>query len=369
MEPGNVIDRIYECAATDEGWSDLLERIADLAGGETAWLVFSAPALRMNTVIAPRSDPDIIAEYESSWWSHDPTRKVAFAAPVGRIITLADVGKEQFKASTFHNEFWRRSGHACERLASNLLSVSGMTASVGLQPSRTCESIEPELIRTFALLVPHLIRAASIRFRMRELELETALARSVSRSGAVLVDADCRVLVADDCARAIISQTSATSIDNGHLVLASADDTVRLHCLVRSCVQRTGANLRGGCVFGTQAAGRPLRIDVMPYVETAPAFVPGFVAIPPPAAMVVLSDPQARRQEMLEDLRSRFGLTEAEGAVALELLDGDGRTAAAERLGITLSTVRTHMMHIFAKMGVNSQAALVGRIGSLGLRH
>jgi hypothetical protein len=251
MESGDVIDRIYECAATDEGWSDLLERIADLAGGETAWLVFSAPALRMNAVIAPRSAPDVIAEYESCWWSHDPTRKVAFDAPVGRIITLADIGKEQFKASTFYNEFWRRSGHACERLASNLLSVSGMTASFGLQPSRTSDSIEPELIRTFALLVPHLIRAASIRFRMRELKLETALARCVSRPGAVLVDADCRVLVADDCARAILSQTSVTSIVNGHLVLACADETARLHRLVRSCVQRSGTNLRGGCVLGS----------------------------------------------------------------------------------------------------------------------
>ena len=191
MDLDNVIDRIYECAATDEGWGGLLECIADLAGGETSWLVFSAPALRMNTVIAPRSDPAIIAEYESYWWRHDPTREVAFGARVGRITTLADTRKDRFVASAFHNEFWRRSGHACERLSSNLFCSSGMTVSIGLQPSRTIDSIEPRLVRTFTLLVPHLIRAAHIRCRMRELELETALARRISRPGALLVDADC----------------------------------------------------------------------------------------------------------------------------------------------------------------------------------
>ncbi|WP_416067332.1 response regulator transcription factor [Rhizobium sp. ZK1] len=66
--------------------------------------------------------------------------------------------------------------------------------------------------------------------------------------------------------------------------------------------------------------------------------------------------------EAKEFLRARFGLTKAEADVALEILKGDGRTAAAARLGITPATVRAHLSHIFAKIGVRRQAELVRRL-------
>ncbi|HLW26409.1 MAG TPA: helix-turn-helix transcriptional regulator, partial [Kiloniellales bacterium] len=54
-----------------------------------------------------------------------------------------------------------------------------------------------------------------------------------------------------------------------------------------------------------------------------------------------------------------FGLTAAEAELALEIMRGDGREAAAARLGITVATVRTHLLHIFEKTGVHRQAELV----------
>ncbi|TWS97615.1 helix-turn-helix transcriptional regulator [Reyranella sp. CPCC 100927] len=59
-------------------------------------------------------------------------------------------------------------------------------------------------------------------------------------------------------------------------------------------------------------------------------------------------------------LRRRFRLTPAEAKVALQLTKGDGRLAVANRLGITLATVSTHLRHIFAKTGTHRQAELVG---------
>ncbi|SEI15229.1 regulatory protein, luxR family [Rhizobium tibeticum] len=42
----------------------------------------------------------------------------------------------------------------------------------------------------------------------------------------------------------------------------------------------------------------------------------------------------------------------------MEILKGDGRAAAGVRLGITASTVRAHLSHIFEKTGVRRQAEL-----------
>jgi DNA-binding CsgD family transcriptional regulator len=58
-------------------------------------------------------------------------------------------------------------------------------------------------------------------------------------------------------------------------------------------------------------------------------------------------------------LRSRFGLTAGEARVALEMTSAEGRAAAAQRLGVSVATLKTHLVRIFEKTGVSRQAELV----------
>jgi DNA-binding CsgD family transcriptional regulator len=78
-----------------------------------------------------------------------------------------------------------------------------------------------------------------------------------------------------------------------------------------------------------------------------------------PAAIILIEDQEKERHSWKMRLRSEFGLTAAEAELALEIMRGDGREAAAARLGITVATVRTHLLHIFEKTGVHRQAELV----------
>jgi DNA-binding CsgD family transcriptional regulator len=73
----------------------------------------------------------------------------------------------------------------------------------------------------------------------------------------------------------------------------------------------------------------------------------------------MITDPERGKRARKEDLRRKFGLTPAEADVALKILKGDGRQAAAARLGIAATTVRAHLSHIFEKTGVRRQAELV----------
>jgi DNA-binding CsgD family transcriptional regulator len=68
----------------------------------------------------------------------------------------------------------------------------------------------------------------------------------------------------------------------------------------------------------------------------------------------------------VESLRDRFGFTRAEATFALEIMKGDGRQAAANRLGISLGTARSHLSSIFDKTGSRHQAELVLLCGSDG---
>ncbi len=63
--------------------------------------------------------------------------------------------------------------------------------------------------------------------------------------------------------------------------------------------------------------------------------------------------------DQIDNLGHRFGLTRAEAILALEICKGDGREAAAQRCGISVSTAHTHLNRIFSKTGTRRQAELV----------
>jgi DNA-binding CsgD family transcriptional regulator len=77
------------------------------------------------------------------------------------------------------------------------------------------------------------------------------------------------------------------------------------------------------------------------------------------AAIVLVFDPEAEMRTSVERWREQFGFTPAEANFAREIAKGDGRQAAADRLGITVGTARSHLSSIFDKTGVRHQPELV----------
>lgn len=70
--------------------------------------------------------------------------------------------------------------------------------------------------------------------------------------------------------------------------------------------------------------------------------------------------------ERLSVAKSVFGLSDGQMALAHRIVSGDNLTSAAEALGISKNTVRTHLSRIYEKTGINSQTALVRTLLSVG---
>jgi DNA-binding CsgD family transcriptional regulator len=64
----------------------------------------------------------------------------------------------------------------------------------------------------------------------------------------------------------------------------------------------------------------------------------------------------------LADLERVFGLTSSENRILIELLDGSAAEAIAIRAGGSIETVRSHIRHIYGKVGVGSREALFSRV-------
>jgi DNA-binding CsgD family transcriptional regulator len=79
-------------------------------------------------------------------------------------------------------------------------------------------------------------------------------------------------------------------------------------------------------------------------------------------AAVVIKDPHARLHASTSsrrELAELYGLTRAEERLLHFILDGLGLFEAAERLGVSRNTARTHMKRIYAKTGTHRQAELM----------
>ena len=61
-------------------------------------------------------------------------------------------------------------------------------------------------------------------------------------------------------------------------------------------------------------------------------------------------------------IQRSLGLTETQARIARQLADGSDLPAIADQLGVSLSTVRTHLRSIYTRTGANSQARLVSRV-------
>jgi DNA-binding CsgD family transcriptional regulator len=72
-----------------------------------------------------------------------------------------------------------------------------------------------------------------------------------------------------------------------------------------------------------------------------------------------ITEPEQTALVRNEWLRHDIGLTPAEVRFTREILKGDGLQAAADRLGISVTTARTHLAHVFGKTGARRQAELV----------
>ena len=60
----------------------------------------------------------------------------------------------------------------------------------------------------------------------------------------------------------------------------------------------------------------------------------------------------------IERIRSAYGLTVREAQIALEIAYGKTDHEMAQTMGVAFSTIRTHINHLYGKLGVRNRAAL-----------
>jgi DNA-binding CsgD family transcriptional regulator len=219
------------------------------------------------------------------------------------------------------------------------------------------------------LLAPHLHRAAEINMRLSETRLTvTGSAEALNRLAqpTMILGTDCTVLFMNTAAEEIVAGGDGLSVQHGILTAADRAQNTQFRRIVAGAAQDGTAGVPTGTLrLHRPSLRRPFSILAAPLRRR-----PDWLAVSPSAAIVFVIDPERSLTIAPAYLRQAHGLTPAEAAVTLKVLRGRGLQAAANELGISLSTTRTHLQHVFEKTHTRRQAELVRLIveGQSGLR-
>jgi len=354
-ELAGLIAAIYEAGVDFGRWPNVLEHMAAAFDAPSAAMVRQGLTPSEAWAMASRLDPSFARDYIDHYHSVNPIWRRSASAPAGTIQTDSMImPRPELARTEFFNDFLVP--QECGGLLSAVALVEdGRQTVIAVHARR---EVQDEEIALYRLLTPHLRRAVDINVRLSAASINHSAAIGVVDrldEGVLFVDESARVVFANPAAEALMDDAEAGLRRSGGVLQAAAlSETAALHAAIARCAGPD--HRRGAALSLSRGPDRsPLAVRVAPVVNNLPSWMTGRR----PVAIITVSDPSRQAKPAARQLQDQFGLTRAQAALAIEILAGDGIQAAADRLGVTRATARTHLARIFEKTGANRQAELV----------
>ncbi len=343
----------------------MLAQLAAVSGGRVAGLIDSGRA--RITVCSVGVDSAAINAYNKHYYRIDPIASAVVRKPVGTLVTHRDVvSKTWFRRTEFYND-WARPNEFGDCAMVTLFRDQTRAAVFALAAHERTDAFDDEALDLLRQLIPHLQRAIQVTLKMADLDVLHSAgfeALDCLSEGVVLADSTARIVFANRAAEAMLERADGIGVEVSGLCAASSAQTTALHRLIALSARRGNVAEAGGSLQLERPSGRrPLSVTVAPMRrETA------WCSMAPPMAIVFVADPEQDGVLSQSRLRALYGMTGTEAAVAGLISKGTGVKAAARKLGIAPSTVRTHLHRVFKKTETKRQAELahlVNQVASL----
>ncbi len=356
-----TVGAIYDAALDRSLWFPALERICAYLGSRTA-------VINSYDVLDRNPPWDVVIGYDRNWLKLLQDRYQVMNPYMAQVTELACgeadycSGRADYQAileTPFYREWLKPQGLSDGAV---LVIDKTMTTISTLVSVRSEDEglFTPEVYEKFSLLFPHLRRSILIGRTISQLEGEKAeIAGVLDRltTGVLVLGASGRILRTNAAADAMLD--TQTPIDRW-------DDRLRLpSSAVQPALDRALAAMTGGdAAAGDKGVSIPLRGGARPdfLLHVLPLDIRRRHAIHADRDAIAVAFVRAAvsgHAEAIAQLAARSGLTRREEAVLQALVDIGGVPMVAEVLGISQTTVRTHVTRIFDKTGVRRQADLI----------
>lgn len=361
------VRRIYAAGENPEKWQDCAE-FAGSAFGHGGAIFFRISKLDGSSDVFASSNVQGVDEFvEEKKAAIDPRVSFVFENPGIKIWHDYECFRGQRAEHFEYNHWlWKTMPHA-QLFGFSVWEPEGDVTALSIVPYGD-ENFEfrTETLNALKLLEPHVTAA----FRMnRRLGLAAAAWDLLDRitSGAVVLDAEGRVLAVNSAAEEMSALRDGLEIGANGLRAALAAETRALQIAFDAA--RTVAGLAELTPEALQRAPLPIRVSRpsgrAPFVVSfAPSPTPGLFSIGAETPVVIALIADLASESLLDPaaLTSVFGFSEAEARVASLLSTNCSVEQIAERLGVSINTVRFHLRGCFRKSGAKTQAELVAML-------
>ena len=211
--------------------------------------------------------------------------------------------------------------------------------------------------RRLGLLFPSFSCAAQIfldQFQLKKAAVIASACLDRLNTGTMVIDRNLKVLHADCIARQALDQGASLAVRDGLLMLHPEAAHANLLRALDETAGGVGPHAADRAIFAVRAGD--YNLGVSPFTEA------NSLAFRLPALDVFLVTLKRADQpscNVLSQLKTTFGLTNAEVAIAEQIVRGQTPRQIAVENSISINTVKTHLKAVFLKIGVKSQSDLV----------
>jgi DNA-binding CsgD family transcriptional regulator len=365
-QASTLIGDIYDAALDPALWSPVLQRLANFVGGRAAALCAKDVVREtVRFVHVYGVEPEFVQSYFDRYASLDPSAISRFFFPVEQVFSTTDImPHEEFRETIFFKEWVRPQGWI--DFVSALLAKSQVKyVECVVFRHESDGTTDGKARHTMKLIVPHLRRAVLISEAIDLRKVETArLADTLDGIAAALflVDADGHIVHANVSGHQMLKEGHILRSVSGKLGACNqnSDHTIRQAIAVAGG-DDIKIDVKGIAVSLVGPKSEPYIAHVLPLSSgarrEAGVAYSAVAAVFVRKAMLDLLHP-------MEALANFYKLTPTELRVLMAVIQVGGVLQAADVLGISQATVKTHLSRLFEKTSTNRQADLVRIVAS-----
>ncbi|MGH7683733.1 MAG: helix-turn-helix transcriptional regulator [Vulcanimicrobiaceae bacterium] len=359
-----VVCEIYDAAVDPILWKQALGSICAFVGGLSAALYWhDAATERSEALYLFNEDPVYTRLYFEKYLPMNPMFPAATFIDAGVVATAEEImPTSEFVRTRFYKE-WLAPQGIVSALSVNL--EKGVTRA-SMISIRTGGPIEHRMHRRLGLLVPHLQRAVAIGRLFKQSRTTTqALTETLDHVEAAvfLVDAKAGLAFANETAKKMLGEATLVRKEGNALrAVTSNVDRMLRNLFVAAEEGDLSVGARGIAEPLKDASNEAWFAHVLPMTSGKRRQIGNrYVAV----AAVFLRKTAPNALSPLEGIAKLYKLTAGEVRVLDALLKVNGVSAIAKSLGVSQSTVKTHLHNVFGKTGTKRQSELVKLVAGI----
>jgi DNA-binding CsgD family transcriptional regulator len=357
-----LIGTLYDCVLEPERWAEALPLISTM-GESTASsiVVHDRTGTGAGRVFEHGADQSYMRLYfEKLAATKTFPAKTAVLDQVGDVATMTMLAGER---EPLHSDFyirWVKPLGFRDVMGVLVLKSGRRVAWFSIVRSEVQAPYGQKELRLMGSLSPHVCRALLIS---DALELKTVAVSRLEETvdslstGIFLTEGQGRITYMNGAAEKLLKAGGALKATNGRLAAAQPRARESLaRALSLSLEGRAPPTTGRHFIALPDAEGAGIVANILP-LEWGSGKNP--LSSLPGAAAIIVSDPAGLTQLPTEALAELYGLTRAESHVLEHIVRGQTPQDAADELGVSLATVKTHLQKVFAKTNTTRQAELV----------